>query len=120
MHYIFVGVLVDELSWFLPIFFVKGITVFYLLVYSSPAKKGISFPKNVALLMIVIGVLEAVAYFSYGAGIASEFTAIVAPIAASFPIITIILARIFFKEVMETNQKIGVVSVLTGLILLSM
>jgi uncharacterized membrane protein len=64
--------------------------------------------------------LEAAAFLAYGAGVASEFTAVVAPVAASFPMVTIMLARIFFHELVEINQKIGIAAVLTGLILLSL
>lgn len=119
IYFVFIDVLVAELSWFLPILLIKTVVVFYLLVYSGATKKNISFPKNVALLVVLIGVLEAIAFLSYGVGITSEYTAIVAPIAAALPAVTMVLARIFFKETLEINQKIGIVSVLTGLVLLS-
>ena len=56
---------------------------------------------------------------SYGAGISMEYTAIIAPITAAFPAVTVILARIFLKEHVEINQKIGIGTVIMGLILLS-
>jgi uncharacterized membrane protein len=117
--FVLVDVLVSKLGWFLPILFIKTIIVFMLLTYSTTTKKNISFPKNAALFVILIGVLESAAFLAMGAGVSSEYTAIVAPVAFAFPAVTIILARIFFKEILEINQKIGIVSVLAGLVLLS-
>lgn len=119
VYFIFIDILVAELSWFLPMFLLKAVAVFYLLTYSCATKKNVSFPKNIILLIILIGVLEVIAFLSYGIGVTSEYTAIVAPICAAFPMVTIILARIFFKETLEINQKIGIISVLVGLVLLS-
>jgi uncharacterized membrane protein len=55
----------------------------------------------------------------FGAGLTYENTSIIAPIVSAFPIVAIILARIFLKEVLELNQKLGVVTVIFGLVLLS-
>lgn len=113
-------VLVSGLGWFLPILLIVTVEIFYLLAYSGITKKSVSFPKNIALFVILAGVLEVIAFLSFGFSITSEDVAIVAPIISAFPVITIILARIFFKEILELNQKIGIVAVLVGLILLSM
>ena len=47
-----VGVLVDKLGWFLPIFFIKAVVVFYLLSYSGISKQDIKFPKNVCFFIL--------------------------------------------------------------------
>ncbi|MDO8740339.1 MAG: DMT family transporter [Candidatus Woesearchaeota archaeon] len=119
VYFVLIGFLAAELKWFLPIFLIKTATVFYLFIYSGVAKKNISFPKNAASFILLIGILEFAAFLSYGLGISYEYTAVVAPIGAAFPMVTVILARIFFKETLELNQKIGIVSVLAGLVLLS-
>lgn len=118
VHYIFIDILVAELDWFLPVLSVKAVTVFSLLLYSSFTHRNLN-PRSVAPLVVVIGFLEATALMAYGLGVAMEFTAIVAPVAATFPIVTIALAKIFFKELVEINQMIGIGAVLTGLVLLS-
>lgn len=118
--FVLIDILVAEMGWFMPMFLIRIAAVFYLLIYALSAKKDISFPKNSASLLIIVGVLETTGILIYGAAITSEYTAIVAPIGAAFPIITIMLARIFLKETLETTQKIGIVSVLAGLVLLSL
>jgi len=118
--FVVIDLLVSEIGWFLPVFFVSAITAFFLFLYSGAAKKDISFPKNILLFIFLVGALDTVAYLSYSSGVTSEYAAIVAPIGAASPAVSIILARIFFKEKLHFNQKIGAVSVLAGLILLSL
>jgi len=119
ISFVLIDILISELGWFLPIFLLKVLGVFYALVYFPLARKDISFPVNVVWFLVPIGFLEAIAFMSIGAGINSDLTAIVVPISAAFPAVTIIMARIFLKETLGLNQIIGVVSVLIGLVLLS-
>ncbi len=119
VFFIFLGILISEWGWFLPILLIKVISVFYLLIYSAAVKKNISFPKHVILFIVAIGLLEGIGLLFFGLGVTQVYTAIVTPISSAYPMITIILARIFFKEILEINQKIGIAAVLTGLVLLS-
>ena len=119
MLVVLISILVSELGWFMPIFLVKMLIVLYALSYAGITKKNISFPKNALLLIILIGFLESGGFLAFGAGISLEYTAIIAPVSSVYPAITIILAQIFFKEIVETNQKVGIAAVLIGLVLLS-
>lgn len=118
--FVLIDLLVAEIGWFLPILLIGTVTAFFLLIFSKAVKKDISFPKNVLIFVALVGILDTVAYLSYSTGVTSEFAAIVAPIGAASPAVSIILARIFFREKLHFNQKLGVVSVLAGLILLSL
>ena len=117
--FVLLDFLISELGWFMPVFLIVAAEIIFLLAYSGTAGKSISFPKNVAFFVVLAGILEATAFLATGKGISFENASIVAPIISAFPAVTIILARIFFKEILEINQKVGVVSVLIGLILLS-
>lgn len=117
---VLIDILVDKIGWFFPIFFIKAAAVFYVLTYSGFMKINISFPKNVTLLIILVGIMEAAAFLAFSVGLSTVNTSIIAPIVTAFPVVTIILARIFFKEILELTQKIGVVSVLIGLVLLAL
>jgi drug/metabolite transporter (DMT)-like permease len=114
-----IDVLIAEFGWFFPIFFLKVLGVFYALAYSGISRKSIAFPTNIIWFLVLIGILEAAAFLSIGAGIGTDLTSIVVPIASAFPAVTIILARIYLKEILEFNQKLGVLAVLMGLVLLS-
>jgi len=119
IYLVLLDMLVEELGWFLPLLLVKVSTVLYFLVYTSMRKKNLSFPKKAPLFVILVGVFEVIGALSYMAGIGLEFTALVAPISATAPMLTIILARMFLKEMLDTNQKLGVVTVIIGVVLLS-
>lgn len=118
--FVIIDLVANEIGWFLPIFFIGFITACYLLAYAGVAGKDISFPKNVSIFILLVGILDTVAYLSYSSSVTLEYGAVVAPIAAASPAVSIFLARIFFKEKLEINQEIGMVSVLAGLILLAM
>ncbi|MGQ9788366.1 MAG: EamA family transporter [Candidatus Hadarchaeaceae archaeon] len=120
IQYALVDYLVSELSWILPIFFIKAFSLPLLLLYSSTSGRDVSFPRLAATLIILIGLLEFLAFLGYSLGVNSEYTAIVAPITASSPIVTVSLAKIFFREAVDINQRIGIASFLVGLVLLSM
>jgi len=120
LHYFLIDILVAELNWFFSMLSVKTAMAITLTIYSFFRKESVSFPSNAKLYVFLIGVFEFLAYLAYGFGINSEFTAIVAPIASAFPLVTIILAKIFLKESLEINQTIGITSVLMGLFFLSM
>jgi len=70
-------------------------------------------------LLIVIGVLNVIAFLSYDLGVTYGYTAMVAPVSAASPIITVSLALIFLKEKLALDQKIGILLVLVGIILLA-
>jgi len=115
-----VSILVARLGWLYQLMLMRLVTVSLLFVHSRMSNTSLLFPKNVALFVVILGILEVIGFSSYSIGVSFEFTSIVAPVAAAFPMVTVILARIFLKELMEINQKIGVGSVIAGLILLSL
>jgi drug/metabolite transporter (DMT)-like permease len=119
ISYVLFDVLISSLGWFYPVLLTRIGMVIIAGIYSVAAKKKLDYPHSTKYLVLAVGILEAIAFLSIGLGISGDHTAIIAPVASAFPAITIILARIFFKEMMELNQKLGVIAVLSGLILLA-
>jgi len=109
------------LGWFLPIVILRLFSVLFLASYIIFRKQ--SFRKNlqpsIFILLFPAGLLDMVAFFAYSFGVEREYASIVAPIGASFPLVTIVLARIFLKEKLVLYQIIGIFSIITGLILIS-
>jgi len=58
LFFYLIGILVsvDDLGWFFPIFFIKITAICYFLMYVGLKKENISFPKNITLSVVVIGV----------------------------------------------------------------
>ena len=109
------------LSWFLPVFALKLFGLLFLVIYTMFSKKSLKIDLQIPLLILLflIGFLDIIAFFAYSFGVEREYASIVAPVAASFPLVTIILARIFLKEKIVFNQALGIAGVRAGLILIS-
>lgn len=121
VNFVIIGFLVSQLNWFAPIFFLRFFMVIFLFGSTRGKRKNFEVhSKMVIPWLIIIGLFDAMAFVGFGLGVHSEYVSIVSPVAASFPLITIILARIFLKEKLELNQKIGVMTILIGLVLLSL
>ncbi|MFH1432342.1 MAG: EamA family transporter [archaeon] len=120
VDFVVIDVLVEEIGWFLPIFLTGVVMTFCLIAYSRSSGKDVSFPKGVLFFVACVAVLDALAYLSYGAGVSFEYAAIVAPIGSASPAVSIVLARILYRERVDFNQNVGIVSVLLGLVALSL
>jgi drug/metabolite transporter (DMT)-like permease len=112
-----IDVLVSTVDWFRAIFLIKVLMVIFFAVL--PRKEKIKVPQKIWLLLLV-GVLETVAYLSYGFGLTHGSSTIVAPVSSTYPIVAIILARLFLKEKMEKQQYVGIGFVLAGVVLLAL
>ncbi len=110
------------LGWFLPVLMLKLFGLLFLLSYAMLSRQSlrINFQSSLLTLLFFIGFLDMVAFFGYSFGVEGTHASIVAPIAASFPLVTIMLARVFLKEKLVPNQIFGIVGVITGLILISL
>lgn len=115
------GYLVKATHWLLAALIFKSLTWVY-----SPLilkLKGVSFKikeTHLLYLLILVGILDVSGTLSYNLGASTELISVVGPIAALYPAVTLILARIFIKENLLLIQKLGIVSILIGLLLLSL
>lgn len=116
----FVGYLVTKIGWFFPMVLIKTITAAYLFLYFKTTKKDFSLSKAGLIFVILVGIFEVLAIFAYGLGISFSSSTLVAPIIAGVPMVTVILAKVVFKEKIELNQKYGIILIVTGLVLLAL
>lgn len=112
----------QAIGWFLPIFLYRFFAIIFLWAYIFviPLKFNISFRPPLFMLLIPIGILDIGAFFSYSLGVRTANASLVAPVAASFPLITVLLARIFLKERILLPQAAGIAAVIAGLVLISL
>ncbi|MEI8068111.1 MAG: DMT family transporter [Candidatus Shapirobacteria bacterium] len=118
--YTFIRIPVREVGWFWPSYLsFLGIPV--LLVYMKfkkikleklPDSKMIIFSFFNAILLTIGG-------YSYNFAVMKGQTAIVAPIAGSYPILFVILSRLVFKDKLNRQQLIGVLMTVLGIVVLS-
>jgi uncharacterized membrane protein len=78
------------------------------------------FPGRLPLkTVVVVGLLEFVGYLAFIVGIGVGVVSIVAPISSASPTVTVLLAQVFLKERLAQIQKVAVVLVILGILLLS-
>lgn len=121
IYFAFVRIPAEKIGWYwagLPLFLIAP----FLLLDKSlriNAKK-IFYDKKGFLAVIVYMILTLIlADFSYNIGILYGYTSIVVPIAGASTVLYVILSRIVFREKLTSQQKIGIVSSLVGIILLA-
>ena len=112
---------VREVGWYFPIFLAKATTILLMMPYMFWKKHEIKFSgaKN-WIAVTIVGIFAGSAFLAYGYALNNAYNSLIAPIAASSPAVTILLAHIFSKERLELNQYIGIVLVLGGIVLLSL
>ena len=69
--------------------------------------------------LALLGLIDVFAFFAWFLGLSKGFVSIVAPITNSSSVITIILAHIFLKERVHLYQRIGIITIILGIALLS-
>ncbi|KKQ02065.1 MAG: hypothetical protein US11_C0001G0024 [Candidatus Roizmanbacteria bacterium GW2011_GWA2_36_23] len=112
----------QSLGWFLPAYIFKLIFLSFLLIYMLVKKQKIDKQKLKSnwLILIIIGVFDMVAFFSYSFGVMSEYASIVAPVAGAYSMITVVLGLVFLKEKLVFNQVVGILGIISGLVLISL
>lgn len=113
---------VKVLGWFLPALFMRLFGTVLLALFMLFKKKPFKTNSQLTImaLLVPIGIIDMASFFSYNIGVLGSYTSIVAPIAAAFPLITIVLARIFLKEKIVLSQTLGIAMIIFGLILIAL
>ena len=93
----------------------------FLILASAVPWKGLRKPtKKEIWLIILVGFLSAIGTLTFNYAYTLELISLIAPIVYSSPFITVILAHIYLKEVMEMHQYVGVIGIIVGVVLLAL
>lgn len=119
LFFFLLSYLTTKLNWFVVSLFITILTTVLLAIYCTSAKiKAIPEKRSVPLI-ILIGIIATISIISYNLGVTYGYTAIVAPVSSASPIITVSLALVILKEKLQLDQKIGIILVIAGIILLT-
>lgn len=120
VYWTFIKIPVREIGWFwaglIPIFTFPLVLVFMKLrniKLNGPKIKGSLLPLFANAVLLGIG------SFGFNYAISKDLTAIVAPIAGSYPTLFVILAYLVFKDSITRKEIVGIIITLVGIILLS-
>ena len=119
----FLGINFPKTHYRAMFFYTTVINGLFMIAYAlykkgMPNKKDLT--KNTILFFIITTIIYSVAWLVVTYGITVGNTAIITPISSIYPMITAVLAIIFYKEKLVFNQKIGIFTILLGLILISL
>ena len=119
--YYFLSAFLDKsLGWFAVTLFLTALSVLFLAGYGALRKEPLKVGRGSLGVLAVMGAFNVISLLAYNLGVTLSYTAIVAPIAAASPVVTIILALVLLREKLALNQKAGIVMILAGIVLLAL
>lgn len=99
---------------------VRALAAAMILCYGFLSKERVGVQDlSAGTLLALAGMADGFAFLSYNLGVRTEDLSLVAPVASCAPLVAILLARIFFRERITGLQKVGVASVVVGIVALS-
>ncbi len=120
LQFVFLDVLSHRMDWLEALVITKAFVVAAsIALFGLTAKGRTGFPAAAYPSILMIAVFEVLGFVAYGSGISALQSAVVAPVSATHPLVTIFLAVVLLGERPEPNQLAGVLSVVAGLALLS-
>jgi uncharacterized membrane protein len=100
--------------------FLKILGVATLVSWTAATKIKFSLPaKGVFFLIAVAGLLDFFGFLTFNFSLGTQFVSIASSIVATASAVTITLAYVFLKERIVTNQKLGILAILIGLVLIA-
>ncbi|HTE58637.1 MAG TPA: DMT family transporter [Verrucomicrobiae bacterium] len=120
VYFAVVRIPIERVGWFLPQYGsnIIALPLYLFIAWRMGEKAVLSRPKLPGLIAL-ISVLQIVGGVAFNYAISKGDTSIVAPIAGSSPAVFVVLAYFIFKEKIKPIQIVGIVSVIVGIIGLS-
>jgi transporter family protein len=118
--YALIKLVVDSLGPVVPLFYFRIFSLFLLACFTKATGKKLSFPKSSALLLFLMAVFDSAAFIGLTHGVQAGYVSLVAPVTSASPAVTVLLAFFFLGERFELNQKLGILSIISGLVLLAL
>ncbi len=124
LHLFLIGLMVPKYGWLAPIFFFRVFNVMFLLLYTHFSRKEVRITiskrdRFLYWLFLLIVLFDVAAILGFSLGVNSAYVSIVAPVAVSFPLVTVTLAAVFYKERLEKIQVAGILLLILGIVMLS-
>ncbi|SRR5258706_4688781 len=122
ISFILYSPLVKVNGWLISAICLRLLMLSCVFIFAFFTKKNLLFSpkKEITPFVLITASADVIGYSGYSIGLEHGLTAIVSPVAAAFPLVTVFLAQIYLKEKLVLNQIIGIVGIISGLILLSL
>jgi uncharacterized membrane protein len=120
IYFTFIKIPVRNFGWFWPSYFSWcGFPLILLFMKVKSVKLQFIKGNKYLIFVTINALLQILGLFSYNLASTKGQTAIVAPIASSYPVLFAVLAYFVFKDRLSKQQVMGVIITLTGIIFLS-
>lgn len=120
IYFTFIKIPIREIGWaWSSMFALSSLVIVPLFMKIRRIKLTAPTYKGALFSVIANSVLLGIGTLSFYIGIERGLTAIVAPIAGSYPTLFVFLSSIFFKEPITKQQIAGIITTLIGIVLLS-
>lgn len=114
------GYLVKQSNWLLAIVLGRFLSWVWGSLFFKVKKVSLSFPKgSVINYIILVAFLELIGVLFFSLSATESMISIIGPIVHLYPVVTLIMARLFLKEKLILYQKIGIAGILIGLVFIS-
>jgi len=114
------GYLIKATNWIFALVFGRILTMLLIFNYLKFRKIQLKVPKSILPFLIMVGILEIGGAISYSFGVNVSLVSLVSVISSLYPLILVMLAGIFLKERISNAQKLGIFTILLGLVLISL
>ena len=120
IYFTFIKIPVSRIGWFWPeyISFTLFPLIYLVMKIRRIELKKPTYEKALVPLILSVIILRS-ADFSFNFAISRGLTAIVAPIAGSYPTLFVVLAFLVFKDPIKRQQIFGIILTVFGIVLLS-
>jgi len=116
-----IGYLVKSSNWLFAAFFFRISTLGAASLLVGIKKIDLKLPKssNILLILILLGAADGAGTVLFNLGVSTEAVSLIGPIAALSPVIVILLALFALKERISNLQKLGIIGIITGLVIIA-
>ena len=105
----------------MPVWIIRLTTICALAVFAMPARQSLRLPPRKALwLVIIIGLLDTLAFLSATIGFTTDQVSVVSVLASLFSAVTVVLAWIFLREKLQWSQWLGIAIIFLGISLVKL
>jgi len=113
------ALLARQVGWFSPVLRIRAASVLLVGLLAAGMRARPDFHPPGLPWLIAAGMIDGVAFLAFNIGIRAAPAALIAPIAGSFSLVTIVLALLFFKERPAMNQWAGIAAIIIGIVVMS-
>lgn len=120
IYWTFIKIPINQIGWFWPsMISLSSVILVFIFMKIRSIKLSRLNQRGVFLPLLFNAALLGIGALSFNFAIGQGLTAIVAPIAGSYPTLFVVLAFLIFKDPITRQQIAGIITTLVGIVLLS-